>query len=227
VEARFTLYAMDRRGRGRSGDSAHYSIRREADDIAAVVRAAGKQVALLGHSYGALCSLEAALQLPDLRRLIAYEPPLPIGAGIASRAVRDEIERLIREGDREGALVLFFREVVRVPESELALLKAHPVWPARVAAAHTIVREADAEENFGLDLGRFAELDVPTLLMIGGASPGYFREAAERFHAVIPTSKLFVMQGQQHIAMDTAPELFSEAVIKFALSRADGPEVTA
>lgn len=227
LEARFKLHAMDRRGRGRSGDSPYYSIQQEADDVVAVVRAAGDGVTLLGHSYGALCSLEAALQLPGLRRLIAYEPPLPIGAGIASPEVRSEIERLLDQGDREGALLCFFREVVRVPESELAVLRDHPVWPARVAAAHTIVREADAEEAYGLDLSRFAELRTPTLLLLGGASPDYFREAAARFQAAIPDSRLFVMPGQQHIAMDTAPQQFVDAVVTFALSAADGTEVTA
>jgi pimeloyl-ACP methyl ester carboxylesterase len=64
---RFTLHAMDRRGRGRSGDVAPYSIQREAEDVAAVVRSAGERVVLLGHSYGGLCCLEAALQLSGLR----------------------------------------------------------------------------------------------------------------------------------------------------------------
>jgi pimeloyl-ACP methyl ester carboxylesterase len=207
---------MDRRGRGRSGDAAAYSIQREADDVAAVVRSAGERVTLLGHSYGALCCLEAALQLPGLHRLIAYEPPLPIGGGIVSQETRLELERLLDREDREGALLCFFREVVGVPDSELALLKDHPVWPARVAAAHTITREADEEAGYGLDLSRFGGLHVPTLLMLGGDSPDYFREAVARLHAAIPDSRVHVMPGQRHIAMDTAPDEFVEAIVAFA-----------
>src|SRR5262245_55790742 len=51
--------AVDRRGRGGSGDGGSYSIEREYEDIAAVVEAAGTGVTLFGHSYGALCAVGA------------------------------------------------------------------------------------------------------------------------------------------------------------------------
>lgn len=78
-EQHFTVYAMDRRGRGESGDSPEYAIEREAEDVAAVVEAIGEPTAILGHSYGAVCSLEAALLTDKVSRLILYEPPLPTG----------------------------------------------------------------------------------------------------------------------------------------------------
>lgn len=37
LERYFTVYAMDRRGRGESGDSLPYAIQREFEDIAALV----------------------------------------------------------------------------------------------------------------------------------------------------------------------------------------------
>lgn len=227
LEANFSLYAMDRRGRGRSGDTSAYSIEREAEDVAAVVRFAGERVTLLGHSYGALCCLEAAPQLSGLHRLILYEPPLPIGGGIVKRETQNELQRLLDDGDREGALLCFFREVVGVPESELALLKNHPVWPARIAAAHTIPREAQAEESYGLDLSRLEDVSVPTLLMLGGDSPDYFREAIMRLHAVLADSRVHVMPGQQHIAMDTAPDEFAAAIVGFATTAANEDEISA
>jgi Alpha/beta hydrolase family len=60
LTAHFTVYAMDRRGRGGSGDGSTYAIEREFEDVAAVVDSIGGPVNLLGHSYGALCSLEKA-----------------------------------------------------------------------------------------------------------------------------------------------------------------------
>src|SRR5689334_10111110 len=54
----FTVYAMDRRGRGQSGDTLPYAMQREFHDIAALVNAIPGAVDLLGHSYGALCALE-------------------------------------------------------------------------------------------------------------------------------------------------------------------------
>lgn len=78
-EQRFTVCAVDRRGRGSSGDTAGYSVEREFDDVAAVVESLGEQVHLLGHSYGALCALEAALRTPDVRSLTLYEPGIEVG----------------------------------------------------------------------------------------------------------------------------------------------------
>ena len=47
-ERHFTVYAMDRRGRGMSTDSPDYDILREAEDVAAVVDAIGEPVTVLG-----------------------------------------------------------------------------------------------------------------------------------------------------------------------------------
>src|SRR5438270_11817518 len=71
---RFTVYAMDRRGRGHSGDADPYRVDAEFDDVAAVVDAIGTDVNVLGHSYGALCALEAARRTSGVTALILYEP---------------------------------------------------------------------------------------------------------------------------------------------------------
>ncbi len=47
----FTIYAMDRRGRGQSGDTPTYAIQREFEDVAALVESVSGPVALFGHSY--------------------------------------------------------------------------------------------------------------------------------------------------------------------------------
>src|SRR5262245_47536702 len=57
LEQHFTLHAMDRRGRGGSGDSPSYDLQREAEDIAAIVDSIGEPSNLLGHSYGGLCAI--------------------------------------------------------------------------------------------------------------------------------------------------------------------------
>lgn len=75
-EERFTVFAVDRRGRGASGDAANYAIEREYEDIAAVVNAIGAPVNLLGHSYGARCALGGALLARNIRSLVLYEPAL-------------------------------------------------------------------------------------------------------------------------------------------------------
>ena len=82
LEGTFTVCAVDRRGLGESGDADLYSIEREFEDIAAVCNAIHEPVHLLGHSYGAMRSLGAALLMKNLAKLILYEPPVPAGIAI-------------------------------------------------------------------------------------------------------------------------------------------------
>ena len=68
LEERFTVHAIDRRGRGGSGDSDGYAVEREFEDIAAMVDSLGESVNVLGHSYGGLLALEAALLTRNVRQ---------------------------------------------------------------------------------------------------------------------------------------------------------------
>ncbi len=128
-------------GRGGSGDAPTYAIDREFEDVAAVVEAAGEPVSLLGHSFGAVCSLEAMRLTDRVTRAVLYEPPLPLGTVIVDAPLVDKLEALLRNGDRQGILETFYRDVVRVPPSELAMMQSLPAWQGRLAAAHTIPRE--------------------------------------------------------------------------------------
>lgn len=215
LAAHFTVYAVDRRGRGASGDAPTYAIEREFDDVASVVDAVGGPVNLLGHSYGALCSLEAALRTHHLRRLILYEPPVPTGLEIYPPETVARVAALLEAGDREGAVTTFLRDVAQVPPHELELLRSVPAWPARIAAAHTVLREMRGSEDYVFDAAQFADLRVPTLLLLGGDSPPIFKRAIEVVHAALPSSRIAVMPGQQHTAMNTAPELFVREVLGF------------
>ena len=80
-EERFSVLAVDRRGRGESSDSDGYEIEREFEDVAAVVDSLGESVNLLGHSYGALVALEAALLTENVRKLVLYDPGIEVASG--------------------------------------------------------------------------------------------------------------------------------------------------
>jgi pimeloyl-ACP methyl ester carboxylesterase len=57
---------------------------------------------------------------------------------------------------------------------------------------------------------------VPTLLLYGGDSPPFLVKATELLHATLPQSTMRVLPGQQHAAMETAPEMFARDVLRFA-----------
>ena len=98
LEDRFSVIAIDRRGRGDSSDGdGPYAIESEFEDVAAVVRGAGEGALLFGHSYGALVAAGAALLIERMPRLVLYEPPM--GGVLAGPERIDRWESLIETGD--------------------------------------------------------------------------------------------------------------------------------
>jgi len=212
----FAVYALDRRGRGQSGDVEPYSLEHESEDVVALVESIPGEVNLLGHSYGALCSLEASLMTANLRRLILYEPP--IHSAVREDGSVDVVDRMndyLQAGEREKALLIFLQEIARIPRNEMDMLRSLPSWPSRVATAHTIPREETIVTSYVFQPERFCHMAIPTLLLLGGDSPPFYRNAIESLRRSLLDSRIVVMPGQRHAAMETAPELFSSEVIRF------------
>lgn len=59
-------------------------------------------------------------------------------------------------------------------------------------------------------------MEVPTLLLVGGESPPRELKWAEVVASGLPDARVAVMEGQEHIAMYTAPEQFAKELITFA-----------
>ncbi|MFO1468303.1 MAG: alpha/beta hydrolase [Steroidobacteraceae bacterium] len=134
LERDFTVCAMDRRAHGESGDGPRYGLRREAEDVVAVVDSRRGPVAVLGHSFGAVVAYEAARMSPRISRLLLYEPPIQVDPHVATL---QSMETLIRAGDREAAAKQFMREVVGVSPDELTAMQTRRSWPALVATIDT------------------------------------------------------------------------------------------
>jgi pimeloyl-ACP methyl ester carboxylesterase len=216
LERRFTVYRMDRRGRGGSGDSSAYGLQREAEDVAVVLDSVGEPVNLLGHSYGGLCALEAALLTTRLRRLILYEGVPLRGAELYGPGVADRLEKLLEAGDVEGMLAAMYREVVEMPPGEIELLRSQKdAWAVRLRNAPTLPRELRAEQGYTFEPERFRSMRSPTLLLVGEDSPPRESKNASGVAAALPDARVVVLPGQQHAAMYTAPEIFVREVVRF------------
>jgi pimeloyl-ACP methyl ester carboxylesterase len=213
LSERFTVYAIDRRGRGESGDSrAVYSIEQEFADIAAVVDSLAEPADLFGHSYGATVALGAASLAGNLRRLILYEPApgVPqIEAELLSR-----LDVLLAKDEREQLLSAFLTEA-GLDSGALDRLRASPVWEMRVASAHTIPRELRAEESYRPDPDTFSSLSLPVLLLLGSESPEWAKRGTEVAESALAESRVKVLEGEGHLAIMTAPELVAGAVARF------------
>ena len=214
-EEHFTVFAMERRGRGNSGDHVEYAIEREFDDVAAVVAATGARALLLGHSFGGLCALGSALNIRTLYGLVLYEPGFSMGERLYSQEQVDDFQALLNAGRDDLALRTFMSNIVGIPEEEVELMAASPVWAKRVATAPTVPRELAAEESFRLPEAEVASLSIPVLLLYGSDSPEELTKGVRRLSEMLPNSRMAALEGQQHVAMYTAPHLLVEQVVDF------------
>lgn len=221
LESAYTVYAMDRRGRGASGDSATYAAEREFEDVAAVVDHIGGAVPVVAHSWGAVCALEAARLTRNIARLVLYEPSM-ISTRQAPYGLADELDELIAQNHRDEALGMFFQQVLGQSAEVLELQRGTPAWASRVAAAHTIPREMRAVEvTYRFDWGVAEQIDTPILLLQGEITLPIMRASTAALGAVLPSSRVVVLQGQGHGGLRAAPKLVAAEVLEFLRSDVD------
>ena len=234
---RHTLHAIDRRGRGSSGDGATYAIERELEDVAAVADAcagaAGRPVDVVGHSLGGRIALGASLRTVGVRRVVAYEgaPTRVLGGGAPGDGAmdgsavgdgatdRDLLARLradLAAGDLETLLSRFMTEATGMTADDLRRFRADPVWPLRVAAAPTIIRELEAAEAAqAISLEALGKVQVPVLQLAGSESPTAFRDGAAALDARLADGRLVVIEGARHAAHLSHPDVFVATVETF------------
>ena len=215
LASQFRVCAMDRRAHGASGDTLPYSLQKEVEDVVAVVAAQPGPVFVLGHSFGAVCAFEAAFRTAKIARLALYEPPLLVAD---HSAILARMETMMRRGDREGALVIFMREIVLISPDEVAVMKARPSWAGLLASIETSVRQDRALTQYQFDPARARTLTVPTLLLAGSksTSPEVKRSIAS-LRETLPHPTLHILEGQEHNAMDAIPQEFAATVSSFLL----------
>lgn len=201
------ILAMDRRGRGASGDRPGSTVGDEIDDVRAVLAEAGPGALLVGHSSGALLALRAAAGIEGLRGVMAYEPPPPPRV---SRTT--DFARLVTEGDREEALRVFLTDLAGIPASVIADQRATPHWQRGITLAHTLVHDAALIEQ-GLPGAEAQHVVAPVVLLLGGKSPPSMAANVRAIAGQIPHAQIRTLQGQQHFAMTDDPELFAHQVL--------------
>jgi pimeloyl-ACP methyl ester carboxylesterase len=218
---RFTVYHYDRRGRGDSGDTAPYAVRREVEDLESVIDAAGGSAYVYGISSGALLAFAAARAFPHkIRRLAVYEPPCVVDES-RNPWPADFLQRLtasIASGRRGAAVKLFMREGSAMPAFLVALTRIMPAWSKLTAVAHTLVYDAHVMGDTGSGRPLPAEVfsvDIPTLVVDGGKSPTWLHHAADAVVTAVPGSERRTLEGQTHFVK---PKAIAPALEEFFAS---------
>jgi pimeloyl-ACP methyl ester carboxylesterase len=213
-------FAIDRRGRGASGDAATYAIEREYEDVAAAAEAlagvTGGPIDVAGHSYGGRVALGASLRTAAIRRLVVYEgAPVPAGMSYRPPGMVEAVRAALDRGDNETALGTFLAGIVGMSEAALDAYRADPVWPTRVAAAPTILREVDAEASAAASLDALGVVTVPVLLILGSISRSPFRIGTDELAARLRDVRVLTIAGAAHAAHHTHAAEFVRAVESF------------
>jgi pimeloyl-ACP methyl ester carboxylesterase len=217
LASHFKVITYDRRGRGDSGNARLYSVDREVEDIAALIATAGGTVSLYGASSGAALALEATRRGLNIRKLALYEPPFvvdstrpPVPPDLTTR-----LQALIKAGKRGAAVRLFLR-AAGVPAMLIALLRLTPTWRKLIQVAHTLVYDAaimsgDQGGN-PLSAGRWSSVTLPTLVMGGGNSPQWMRNAIAALLQALPNARYQQLPGEKH---RVSPEAIAPALREF------------
>lgn len=216
---RFTVIHFDRRGRGASGDTAPYAVDREVEDIEALIDRVGGKACLYGISSGAVLALEAAAKLPaKVRKLALYEPPFIVDASRprVPPEFTARIGELVSAGRRGDAVELFMVEGVGVPAEMVGRMKSAPMWAAMEKLAHTLVYDGlvvgDTQAGKPLPADRWASATSTTLVLDGGKSDAWLRNAARALAEILPNATRRTLEGQTH-AVAAGP--MAAALIEF------------
>ncbi|MFI2607414.1 alpha/beta fold hydrolase [Kitasatospora sp. NPDC018619] len=210
-----TVWTYDRRGRGESGDTAPFAVKREIEDLAAVIAAAGGSARVLGVSSGAALALRAAAAGAGISRLAVYEPPFSTGEEQGERFRRyvAELTAALAEG-RRGDAVAALMVYAGAPAELVDGMRGAPLWPLFEAVAPTLAYDAAAlggRTGAAVPVDLLATVAVPTLVLDGGASPQTLRAPARAVAAAVPGARYRTLDGQTHeVAAEVlAPELLA------------------
>jgi pimeloyl-ACP methyl ester carboxylesterase len=197
----FTVFNYDRRGRGESGDTPPYTVEREVEDLAALIKEAGGSACVWGWSSGAALALEGAARGLAITKLALYEapyivddsrPPLP-------KDYVTQITEMIASGRRGDVVEYFMTRAAGAPAEWVAQMRSTPMWPELEAVAHTLIYDLTIMGgNNALPAERIASVRVPALVIDGGASPAWMHHAAQVVADTLPNAQRRTLPGQTH-----------------------------
>lgn len=182
------------------------SIDRQAEIVEAVIRRAGGPVHLVGHSFGALACLDIALcGLVPLMSLTLIEP---VAFGLLRQqgeltlherfiAMREDYFRAFENGDKEAA-----RRVVDYLDGEGSfegLGSRIRQYIIEATATHVL----DMRSQFDPHLSAFANVLLPSLVILGERSAHSLRRSAEILNGALANASLRTVSTGGHFLTTT------------------------
>ncbi len=200
----FTVYNYDRRARGESDDTKPFAVKREIEDIEALIDKAGGTASIYGISSGACLALQAAAVLNNkIYKLALYEAPYDDAAGVAEmwKTYRTNLETSVVAGRNDEAVELFMKQV-GTPDEMVVGMKTSQMWPALKAVAPSLPYDAAAMgDDRSVPVDTASNITAETLIMDGALSRQYMpfmAVSADKLATAIPKAKRQTIEGQSH-----------------------------
>ncbi|GHO89470.1 alpha/beta fold hydrolase [Dictyobacter formicarum] len=108
---------------------------------------------------------------------------------------------------------------MRVPAELVAQMRNGPTRPQLEAVAHTLSYDGtimgETMSGKPATLRKWASVTVPTLVMVGGASPAFFHHGTQTLVGILPNAQHRLLAGQDHSPAD---DVLAPALKAFFLS---------
>ena len=110
----------------------------------------------------------------------------------------------------------WFGALLAVPIDVVAQMRSSPMWPTLEGLAHTLAYDGaimgDSMSGSPLPIERWASVTAPTLVLDGGASPSWARNAVQALADVLPDVRRRSLEEQDH---GPAPEVLAPMLGEF------------
>ncbi|BEI79765.1 hypothetical protein CcaverHIS002_0102940 [Cutaneotrichosporon cavernicola] len=214
----FTVVNYDRRGRGHSTDTQPYTIKKEVEDIAALL-AIYPSAALFGTSSGAVLALDAAstLNVP----VISYEAPIIVDASRppVPHSLAGDIDKLVESGNPAAAVRLFMKQGLGVGWLVIGLLMAMwPMWRSMVSMAKTAAydcRICQGVQDCRPLLDRWGFQDKEKVLVVVGENADESILVGNKALAHMIGARLEVVKGAHHASPVMNPKVLVGVITEF------------
>lgn len=210
----FTVITYDRRGRGESTDTQPYALKREIEDIEALIDEVGAPVNLYGFSSGSMLTLKAAAALGNkVIKIVMLEPPFNEDSDEAKQDFAEYSEhmaQLLKEGKKSEAVTFFLSDML--PPEMIESMKQSPDWKLMEAVAPTLAYESIVMGDGSVPAQIAAAVTVPALVLDGSESPDFKHIAADALAKAMPHARRKTLEGQSTLV---PPEVLAPVLKEF------------
>jgi pimeloyl-ACP methyl ester carboxylesterase len=219
----YQVIRYDMRGYGRSDPGQGPVVRRQ--EIYVLMKHLGLQKAvLIGCSMGGASVLDFALEHPEMTQALVLVSTAPGGFELQGEPPPGLMEMItaLQQNDLQRASELQIRiwidGMFREPEQVDPWVRQRAAEMNRIPVENGTFLKMDLQPLQPLDppaVGRFKEVQVPTLIVAGGLDHPEILRAADFMTQEIPLAKKLMIPNSAHLPSMEQPKEFNQAVFDF------------